>query len=75
MPAYHRLDLAATRQGKVREGKNWQGEWVFSVYNAYARKNAFQINFVEDPDNAGQTIAEKTFLFSIVPSVTYNFKF
>jgi len=75
MPSFHRLDLSATWDFKQKEGKKWDGELVFSVYNAYMRKNAFQINFREDPDNAGQTIAEKTYLFGIVPAITYNFKF
>ncbi len=75
MPDYHRLDLSLTLQGKRNSERKWKGEWVFSIYNAYARKNAWAINFVRDEDNPSVTEAEKTYLFSIVPSVTYNFKF
>lgn len=75
LPDYHRLDLALTLRGKEKPGKWLSGEWVFSVYNAYYRKNAFSINFTEDEDNPNHTIAEKLYLFPIIPAVTYNFKF
>jgi len=75
LPDYHRLDLSYTLKGKNKKNRKWQGEWNFSVYNAYGRKNAWAINFVEDQDNPNQTYAEKTYLFSIIPAITYNFKF
>lgn len=75
MPDYHRLDLSYTLSGKKKEGRKWHGEWVFSVYNAYGRKNAWAINFVRDEDDPSITKAQKTYLFSFIPSVTYNFKF
>ncbi len=71
---YHRLDLSVTLKGKDR-GKRFNGEWVFSVYNAYNRHNAWAINFVQDSANPDVTYAEKTYLFGIIPSATYNFKF
>jgi hypothetical protein len=75
MPNYHRLDLGCTVRGKEKPGRQWQGEWVFSLYNAYARHNAWSISFVPDKEKPNTTIAEQTYLFSFVPSVTYNFKF
>lgn len=75
MPAYHRADLSVTKASRRNEGRRWQSEWVFSVYNLYGRKNAYAINFVQDPDAPHVTYAEKTYLFSIVPAITYNFKF
>ncbi|MFH1120096.1 MAG: TonB-dependent receptor [Bacteroidota bacterium] len=75
LPDYHRLDISYTLKGKTRENRKWQGEWNFSVYNAYGRKNAWAINFEQDPDNPNQTYAEKTYLFSIIPAITYNFRF
>nr|WP_321405338.1 TonB-dependent receptor [uncultured Carboxylicivirga sp.] len=75
MPDYHRLDLSLTLAGKNKPNRKWQGEWVFSVYNAYGRKNAWTINFVRDEDDPNITKAQKTYLFSFIPSVTYNFKF
>jgi hypothetical protein len=73
MPDYHRLDLSLTFKGKP--GKKWHDELNLSVYNVYNRHNAWAINFVRDPANPNQTYAEKTYLFSIIPALTYNVKF
>jgi hypothetical protein len=73
MPDYHRLDLSVTFTGKDRG--RFRDEWNLSVYNAYARKNAWVINFVQDGDDPDVTYAEMTYLFSILPALTYNFKF
>ena len=75
MPDYHRLDLSLTYKGKEKAGKKWHGEWNLSVYNAYARKNAWAIQFRQDDQNPDETYAEKVYLFSIIPAITYNFKF
>jgi len=75
MPDYHRLDLSLTVKDKPRDNRKWQGEWVFSLYNAYGRKNAWAINFEPETKEPLKMQATKTYLFSVVPSVTYNFKF
>ena len=75
LPDYHRLDLSYTLKEKNKKNRKWQGEWNFSVYNAYGRKNAWAINFTQEQDNPLTTYAEKTYLFSIIPAITYNFKF
>ena len=72
-PDYHRLDLGITIQPKRKQ--RLDGEWVFSIYNVYARKNPWSINFVQDAINPAITYPEKFYLYSIVPSVMYNFKF
>lgn len=74
LSAYHHLDLSATYIPKPDKKKGWQGEWVFSVYNAYARKNAASYNFGQNIDT-GLSEAKKMSIFGIIPSVTYNFKF
>jgi len=75
LPSYHRLDISATFKGKERPGKRWRGEWNLSFYNAYARKNAWTINFAQDEEQPEILHAEMTYLFRIVPAITYNFKF
>jgi hypothetical protein len=45
----------------------------FSIYNIYNRKNAASINFRQN-ENTGANEAVKH-PFSIVPAVSYNFKF
>lgn len=76
IPSYNRLDLAATLQGRQRPGKRKSDNWVFSVYNVYARKNPFSVFFQADPDNPRVTQAVRYSVFATaIPSVTYNFKF
>ncbi len=75
LPDYHRLDVSVTIQGKKKPDKRWHGEWNISVYNAYARKNAWTLNFQQDETNPEVTYAEMTYLFSIIPAITYNFTF
>jgi hypothetical protein len=74
-PNYHRLDFAVSYRPRALKAKKWQSEWNLSIYNVYNRKNAWAINFVQDEENPNITYAEKTYLFSIIPSITYNFKF
>ena len=73
MPDYHRLDLAATLEG--RADKKIKSSWTFGFYNAYNRHNAYVIEFEDKPENPSQTQAVQTALFGIIPSVTWNFKF
>ena len=74
LPTYHHLDISATYVPKPDKKKGRQGEWVFSVYNLYGRKNAASISFRQNADN-GSNEAIKLSIFGIVPSVSYNFKF
>lgn len=73
MPNYHRLDLGLTLKGK--ETNKFKSSWNFSIYNAYARENAYSISFSESETNPGVMESVQFSLFSIVPSVTWNFKF
>lgn len=73
MPAYHRLDIGATRT--LRKTKKFSSELNFSLYNAYGRANAYRINFRETENDPNRTEAVKTTLFKFVPSISYDFKF
>ena len=74
LPLYHHLDISATLTPKHNEKKKWKGEWVFSIYNVYGRKNAASISFRQNQDT-GNNEAIKLSIFGMVPSVSYNFKF
>ncbi len=74
LPLYHHLDISATLTPKHNEKKKWKGEWVFSVYNVYGRKNAASISFRQNQDT-GNNEAIKLSIFGMVPAVSYNFKF
>lgn len=73
MPAYHRLDLSATVQ--LKQTKRYSSELAFGLYNAYARNNAYVITFRDNKTDPDKTEAVQTTLFSIVPFISYNFKF
>jgi hypothetical protein len=74
-PNYHRLDLSFTWTEKEKPKKRWRSEVNVSLYNAYNRKNPWVINFLNDVEQQNVTYAEMVYLFGIIPSVTYNFKF
>ena len=72
-PDYHRLDLSFTcKLGKL-DNRRWQHEINVSVYNAYARHNTWAITF--DQGKNGSIITKNMYLFSVVPSISYNFKY
>jgi hypothetical protein len=73
MPDYHRLDVGATLQLKKR--KRFSSELNFSLFNAYGRYNAYEIEFRESETDPDKTEAVQTSLFTFVPSISYNFKF
>ena len=68
---------------KMKNGKKRKNDdyWIFSVYNIYGRRNPFSIFFAQDGGQvelgeAIQTTANRfSIVGSIVPSVSYNFKF
>ena len=78
LPDYHRLDVSVTLHSKIRKGKSKGHDWVFAVYNLYARKNPMMV-FLSPPfgdfkSNTGID-AYQVSVLPFFPSVTYNFKF
>ncbi|WP_293887405.1 MULTISPECIES: TonB-dependent receptor [unclassified Sphingobacterium] len=73
MPAYHRLDLAATYD--IKRTKNSYSSLSFGLYNAYNRKNAYLIDFREKEGQSNVTEIYRIALFGTIPSITWNFKF
>jgi outer membrane receptor for ferrienterochelin and colicin len=69
MPDYHRMDIGATYNFSP------SSSLTVSVYNVYARKNAWTIMFREKEDDPTQTEAVRFSLFAVFPSITFNFNF
>jgi CarboxypepD_reg-like domain/TonB-dependent Receptor Plug Domain len=91
MASYHRLDLAATLRNKstvdrkdpitgavTEVPRKWTSSWTFGIYNVYNRANPYFIYFEGSGNPAAGTFdvqAKQVSLFSILPSVTWNFSF
>jgi hypothetical protein len=79
IPDYHRLDFSVDydleRIRKKEKTKKIESSLNLSIYNVYNRHNAYSIVFKQDELNPQNTYAEKTYLFPLFPSLSYNFKF
>ncbi len=85
VPAYHRLDVSFRLEGRAfkKNGEKRKNTdyWVFSVYNLYARKNPFSIYFSQRDERvspgqpAHSEATQLSVIGTLVPSVSYNFKF
>jgi hypothetical protein len=74
IPDYHRLDLALVIEGSNRRSKKVQANWVFSVFNVYARKNPYTIFFKSDGSGIPQPY-QLSIIGTVLPSISYNLKF
>ena len=74
VPDYHRLDLALVMEGNHRRKKVWDGTWVLSLYNVYARKNVYTI-FYRKNENGLQQAYQMSIVGTILPSLSYRFRF
>ncbi len=70
---YHRLDFSWTITNPSLKEKRWEGSWTFTVYNIYARKNAYSVFF--KPVAYGVKPYELSVFGAPFISLTYNFKF
>ena len=71
---FHRLDLMLIYKGNYRKDKNWQGNWIFSIVNVYGHRNPYSVYFVGRQGLSPQAYRLSVF-GTLLPSVTYNFKF
>lgn len=71
-PNNHRLDISWTLVPHPERNNRWHGEWNFAIINVYNHRNPWVIQYKQDN---GTPYAEMIYLFGIVPSVAYNFKF
>jgi len=73
---YHRADIGVTYNFRKNDTRRYKQTLVLSVYNVYNRRNAFSIYFRNNPDVPVITEAVRySVVGSIIPAITYNFKF
>jgi TonB dependent receptor/TonB-dependent Receptor Plug Domain/CarboxypepD_reg-like domain len=71
IPSYNRLDFAWNIYDPLNKNRRFKGNWNFTIYNLYGRKNAYSIymkneNLVTNPF--------KLYIFgAAIPSLSYNF--
>jgi hypothetical protein len=83
IPSYHRLDVSVTFNNtrRSKKGRTGDSNFVLSIYNLYARKNPFAVYFSQGRDRQVGDTPTKTsatqlaMIGTLIPSVTYNFKF
>lgn len=86
LPAYHRLDLSFSYKVNKPE-RRFQHNFIFTLYNAYARKNPISVNFNKvmndngsivvpsNQDGSNEIIPTTISVIGIIPCLTYNFRF
>ncbi|WP_020532435.1 TonB-dependent receptor [Flexithrix dorotheae] len=75
LPSVHRLDLSITFYRRMSPEHKNESSFNFSIYNVYNRKNTYAYIFRQSEVDRTKTEAVKLYLFTILPSFTYNFKF
>lgn len=85
IPNYHRLDISLTIKGKEfrknGERRKNQDYLVVGAYNIYGRRNPFSIYFSQGADRPLPNLPIPTkgtqvaIIGSIIPAISYNFKF
>jgi hypothetical protein len=73
---YHRLDVSLTYDFKKNDHRRYKQSLNFSVYNVYARRNAYSVTFKQNEENPNISEATRlSIIGSAIPSIIYNFTF
>ncbi len=76
IPDYHRLDISLTYDFKKNDHRRYKQSLNFSVYNVYARRNAYSVTFRQNADNPNVSDATRlSIIGTMIPSIIYNFNF
>ena len=76
IPDYHRLDVSLTYDFRKNDNRKYKQSLNFSIYNVYARRNAYSVTFRQNEDKPNVSDATRlSIIGTMIPSVTYNFNF
>ena len=76
IPDYHRLDVSLTYDFRKNDRRKYKQSLNFSIYNVYARRNAYSVTFRQNADHPNVSDATRlSIIGSMIPSITYNFNF
>lgn len=73
IPDYHRLDLAYTIGNSYKRDQKFKTSWTISIYNVYARRNAFSVFYSQDSFRRVNS-NRLAILGTAFPAVTFNFE-
>jgi hypothetical protein len=74
LPDYHRLDIGYTFRLNRRRSSRYRSDFTFSLYNVYARRNAFSV-FYRQKTGSVVNALRLSVVGAVVPAVSYNFQF
>lgn len=72
IPDYHRLDVSLTIDTSIKKKRKFDSSWVISIYNLYARRNAYSVFFRQQFPEGPRKLSVIGTMF---PSITYNINF
>lgn len=76
IPDYHRMDVSLTYDFKKNDRRKVKQSLNLSVYNLYARRNAYSVTFRQNEENPNISEATRlSIIGSVIPAITYNFNF
>ncbi|AQG79512.1 TonB-dependent receptor [Spirosoma montaniterrae] len=70
IPDYHRLDVSFSKDGRRTPGQRRYSNWSVSLYNVYARRNAYSIYFQRV--NTTTRSYQLSVFGTVIPSVSWN---
>jgi hypothetical protein len=73
IPDYFRVDLSFNMEGNHKVKQRFHNSWSFGVYNLTARRNPYSVYFVTE--NGFIRGYQLSIIGTIVPYITFNFKF
>lgn len=75
LPDYHRFDFSwRIHNISTRKESRWKGDWIFTIYNLYSNKNAYN-RYFGPSKQGGQGAYQITIFGTTIVSLTYSFKF
>jgi len=74
IPDYHRLDISYTVDKSAAKEKGYRSNFTFSIYNLYARSNAFSVFYKRNVFNQ-QQVYRLAVIGTALPAISYNFIF
>jgi hypothetical protein len=70
------MDVSLTYDIKKNDRRKVKQSLNLSVYNLYARRNAYSVTFRQNEENPNISEATRlSIIGSVIPAITYNFNF